>query len=60
MKLALLTTLVIEIVQPFLGRSFDVDDLICNLLGAFLGYLLFVLLRAFFPNLVKLCSRIVE
>lgn len=60
MKLALLTTLVIEIVQPFLGRSFDVDDLICNLLGAFLGYLLFALLRAFFPNLVKLCSRIVE
>lgn len=38
-------SLCIEIVQLFvLTRSFDVDDLILNTLGAFLGYLVFKLL----------------
>ena len=35
--IALGTTLLIELVQPFLGRSFDVDDIIANTLGAVIG-----------------------
>ena len=35
--IALGTTLVIELVQPFVGRSFDVDDIIANTLGAVIG-----------------------
>lgn len=33
----------IEIIQPVIGRSFDVDDIVMNFIGALLGYLLFVL-----------------
>ena len=34
----------IEFLQLFLGRSVDVDDVLLNVLGGFLGYLLFCLL----------------
>lgn len=37
--------LLLELVQPALGRSFDIDDLICGLTGALLGFLLFRGLR---------------
>ena len=35
--IALGTTAVIELIQPFLGRSCDVDDIIANTLGAAVG-----------------------
>ena len=35
--IALGTTLIIELIQPFVGRSFDVDDIIANTLGAVIG-----------------------
>lgn len=35
----------IEVVQPFVGRSFDVDDIICNLLGVVVGYGILKLVR---------------
>lgn len=38
-------SLVTELLQPVVGRSFDVDDLITNTLGTMLGYLLFALAR---------------
>ena len=28
----------IEVVQPMIGRSFDVDDIICNFAGMLIGY----------------------
>ena len=33
---------VIEIIQPIMGRSFDVDDLILNFIGINAGYLIAV------------------
>lgn len=38
---AMAAVLFIELVQPVLGRSFDIDDLVCGMVGALLGFLLF-------------------
>lgn len=48
--LGCLCSCAIEFVQIFIGRSTDVDDVILNTAGAFLGYWLFRLLRALFPR----------
>lgn len=45
----LCTTLFIELSQLFIGRSFDVDDLILNTLGVLLGHLLCAALRRTVP-----------
>lgn len=37
--ITLLTSLTIEIIQMFIGRSFDVDDIILNFLGGILGFI---------------------
>ena len=39
------TTLLIELVQPFLYRSFDIDDIIANTLGTVIGCLAAKLIR---------------
>lgn len=44
---------VIEFIQFFIGRSTDIDDVILNTAGAFLGYWLFWLLRSLFPRFVS-------
>lgn len=38
--LAAAIPLMVELLQPIVGRSFDVDDLICNFLGIVSGYLI--------------------
>lgn len=38
----LVTSGVVEFVQLKIGRSFDVDDIILNVLGGIIGYLLFI------------------
>ena len=43
-----MTTIAIELLQPIVGRSFDVDDILMNLLGTILSAALFFLLRALF------------
>lgn len=42
----LIATLCIESIQYYIGRVFDIDDIILNVLGGFLGYLLYVALSA--------------
>ena len=46
----LCTTFFIEISQLFIGRSFDLDDLLLNTVGVLLGHLLCLLLRRVFPR----------
>lgn len=53
----LTVSLVTELIQPVFGRSFDTDDLIANLLGTLLGYLLFALVRLIFPRAVRSCQK---
>lgn len=42
-----------ESLQYYIGRVFDIDDIILNVFGAFLGYLLFVCLSAIKGRLPK-------
>ena len=39
----LLSSGVIETVQYFIGRCFDIDDIILNVAGGFIGYLIFII-----------------
>jgi len=40
--LALITSTTIEVVQYYIGRVFDIDDIILNVIGGILGFLLFI------------------
>ena len=37
-KVAVIVPIVVEVIQPIVGRSFDVDDLILNFAGIIVGY----------------------
>ena len=54
--LVLVTSLAIEIVQMMIGRVFDVDDIILNLIGGILGYFIYKLLKRIGEKLPKFCS----
>lgn len=41
-----LVSLTIEVVQKFIGRSFDIDDIILNVIGGISGFLIYVALDA--------------
>lgn len=42
---SIITSLVIEYTQLLIGRTFDVDDILLNMVGGFIGYLIFVILK---------------
>ena len=44
--LCLVATLCIESIQYYIGRVFDIDDIILNVFGGFCGYLIYVALTA--------------
>ena len=52
--ISLVSSTTIEFVQKFIGRSFDVDDIILNVLGGICGYLLLVGVRAIRNRLPKM------
>lgn len=47
------SSLTIEFIQFFIGRSSDIDDVILNTAGALAGFWIFCLLRAVFPGFIK-------
>ena len=51
--ITLIVSLGAEGIQYYIGRIFDVDDIILNVLGGFLGYLLFVAFSAVRGKLPK-------
>lgn len=51
--ITIITTLTIETVQYYIGRVFDIDDIILNLVGSIIGFLTFVGLDAI-RNKVKI------
>lgn len=51
--ISLLSSTTIEIVQHFIGRSVDIDDVILNVFGGIIGYLLYKLLKKIEQKLPK-------
>lgn len=43
--ISIFITLSIEVLQPIVGRSFDIDDIIMNFIGIIIGYLVVVIFR---------------
>ena len=46
----LLTSLGIETTQMYIGRSFDVDDIILNFVGGLIGYFAFLIIKKIFKE----------
>lgn len=42
LKIAIVVPIIVEIIQPIVGRSFDIDDIILNFAGIMIGYLFVV------------------
>lgn len=68
-SITFITSLIIEIIQMNIGRSFDIDDIILNFIGGIIGYIIFITIHAIFKrikdekklNLIKvilICSLI--
>lgn len=55
--ITLLSSLTIESVQYFIGRCFDVDDILLNVFGGIIGFLLFVGVEAMHKKLPKLFQK---
>lgn len=50
-------SLVVEIAQIFIrGRDSDIDDLLCNVVGAVVGYMMYVLIKKMFPKFSSKCK----
>ena len=54
---SMLSSLVIEVTQHFIGRSFDVDDIILNVVGGIIGFLLYISLNAIRTHLPKFLRK---
>ena len=55
--LTLISSISIEIVQKIIGRVFDVDDIILNVLGGFLGSVIFIMLDKLRDKLPKALNK---
>ena len=55
--MSLLASSVIETVQHFIGRTFDIDDIILNVVGGIVGFLLYTGLSAIKNHLPKFMQK---
>ena len=53
----LLCSGIIESVQHFIGRSFDIDDIILNTVGGIIGFLIFIALNAIKKHLPSILQK---
>lgn len=51
--ISLITSLTVELVQLQIGRSFDIDDILLNVVGSIIGFLLFIGLTAIKKHLPR-------
>lgn len=54
---ALITSVTVETVQLKIGRSFDVDDIILNIVGAIIGYFVYIACDAIYKHLPKILQK---
>lgn len=57
LAVSIISSLTVEVVQLQIGRSFDVDDIILNVCGAIIGFLLYIGLCAIKKHLPKFLQR---
>ena len=55
--MSILVSLTIEVVQKYIGRSFDVDDIILNVVGGILGCLVYIGLDAIRKKLPSIFQK---
>lgn len=55
--IALITSTFAELVQLRIGRSFDIDDIILNVIGSIIGYLLYLFLKSAKQKLPKALKK---
>ena len=55
--ISFVTSLTVEILQVKLGRSFDVDDILLNVVGGIIGYFVYVALNAIRSHLPKFLQK---
>ena len=54
---SLLSSLTIEVTQHYIGRTFDIDDIILNVVGGIVGFLLYTALNAIRTHMPKFLQR---
>lgn len=52
-----ITSLVIEFTQLLIGRTFDVDDVFLNIIGGFLGYLIYLIMQVVYEKLPAILKQ---
>ena len=52
-----ITSLVIEFTQLLIGRTFDVDDVLLNIVGGFLGYLVYLVIQVVYDKLPDILKK---
>lgn len=57
LAVSIISSLTVEVVQLQIGRSFDIDDIILNVCGAIIGFLLYIGLCAIKKHLPKFLQR---
>ena len=55
--ITMITSVVIEFVQLLIGRTFDVDDILLNIIGGFLGYVLYIIIQVTYDKLPKILKK---
>lgn len=57
LAVSIISSAIVEVVQLQIGRSFDVDDIILNVTGAILGFLIYIGLCAIKKHLPKFLQK---
>ena len=57
LAVSIISSLTVEVVQLQIGRSFDIDDILLNVTGAIVGFLLYIGLCAIKKHLPKFLQR---
>ena len=55
--ITLISSIAIEFTQLLIGRTFDVDDVLLNLIGGFLGYLVYLVLQTIYDKLPEILKK---
>ena len=57
LAVSIISSLTIEVVQLQIGRSFDIDDILLNVAGAIIGFLLYIALCAIKKHLPRFLQK---